>query len=746
MYLENLTIPEWLQSYLVKYGDGQNVTEGAALICRAFNFAYTLHKGQLRRSGEPYIVHPLAVADLLYDLSGESENSAMIAAGLLHDLVEDTDVTLEQIEKEFNSEVCQIVSGLTRLTNFDNYNLTSTQEQQAENFRRMFMAMAKDIRVIIVKLADRLHNMRTLEYLDSERQQRIAQETLEIFAPLANRLGIGRFKWELEDLSFKYLKPQEYKKLTEKITERRLEREEHIKQLIDYIGHQLCDINIYKIQGRPKHLYSIYKKMKRFSQDFEDIKDILAIRIITEAEHEKDAKRNCYQILEVIHDLFKPIPGYFKDYIGLPKSNNYQSLHTTVIEPSGQALEIQIRTLAMHRQAEYGIAAHWKYKETESSSASISSGDEKFIWLREILEWQNDLKDAQEYVDNVKGSLFEDDVYVFTPTGDVIALKQGSTPVDFAYHIHTEVGNHIKGAVINEVWSDLGTKLKNGDIVKIVTDKNSHPNSDWLNFTVTSKARTRIRSWLKRLHRDENIVLGRELLEDKIGKNGLDALLKSKLMQEIANFFNYHSVDDMIAALGYGDITSDSIVNRLAGNAQHPQSPKFDPDLGKDNTSQYQSLICSTSQTSTLDKLLGLEGIVHHIAKCCSPLPGDSIIGVITRQNGISVHQQHCSNLANAEGERLIPLSWNRNDISYTVPINLRICAINRIGLLQEILAKISSNNINVCKAVVLTDKQKPASISLTIEVNERDQLNRCLVNIRKISDVLSVKTETETE
>jgi GTP diphosphokinase / guanosine-3',5'-bis(diphosphate) 3'-diphosphatase len=549
-----LELPQWLQECLTNHSaQGEKTSDDNNLICRAFEFAYLLHEGQFRKSGEPYIAHPIAVATLLKDLGGDS---AMIAAGFLHDVVEDTEVTPEEIEQHFGSEVRHLVEAVTKLSKF---NFSSKTERQAENFRRMFLAMAQDIRVIVVKLADRLHNMRTLEHLKEDKQQSIALETREIFAPLANRLGIWRFKWELEDLCFKYLEPEAYRQMHSLISERRADREAKLEQALEMIRIRLgeLEIRILELKGRPKHLYGIYQKMERQHKEFHEIYDIAGIRIILETKDE------CYRALAIVHDLFRPIPGRFKDYIGLPKPNRYQSLHTSVIGLNGRPLEVQIRTLEMHHIAEYGIAAHWKYKETGSSHIQLTSEDEKFTWLRQLLDWQQDLKDAQEYVESLKDNLFEDDVYVFTPQGDLVVLVRGATPVDFAYRIHTEVGNHMKGARVNGRWTVLDTPLQNGDIVEIITNKSSHPSLDWLNFVVTNNARNKIRQWYKRSHREENLARGRELLEKELGKSGLEALLKSEPMQAVAEKCNYQNVEDLLAALGYGEITLNQVVNRL---------------------------------------------------------------------------------------------------------------------------------------------------------------------------------------
>ncbi|MEC4804384.1 MAG: bifunctional (p)ppGpp synthetase/guanosine-3',5'-bis(diphosphate) 3'-pyrophosphohydrolase [Jaaginema sp. PMC 1079.18] len=733
----DFVLPEWLnQCLIIQQKNDADATADNDLICRAFEFAYTLHEGQRRKSGEPYIVHPVTVAGMLRDLGGDS---ATIAAGFLHDVVEDTEVTPAEIEEQFGEEVRHLVEGVTKLSSF---NFSSKTERQAENFRRMFMAMAQDIRVIVVKLADRLHNMRTLQHLRPEKQRRIAQETMDIFAPLANRLGIGRFKWELEDLSFKYLEPEAYRHIQTLVAERRIDREERITQVIECLRTQLRElgINVFEIKGRPKHLYSIYQKMQRQHKEFDEIYDIAALRIITETN---DA---CYRALAVVHDQFKPIPGRFKDYIGLPKPNRYQSLHTSVVGLTGRPLEVQIRTIEMHHVAEYGIAAHWIYKESgNSQNTHLSPEDEKFTWLRQLLEWQNDLKDAQEYVDSLKDNLFEDEVYVFTPDGDAIPLKRGATPVDFAYRIHTEVGNHMKGARINGRWTVLDTPLQNGDIVEIITSKNSHPSLDWLNFVVTPSARNRIRQWFKRSHREANIARGRELLEKELGKNGFDALLKSEPMQMVAERCNYHSVDDLLAALGYAEVTLNHVVNRLR-DAVKTLQPIEENDSKMPATGQAYMQVCNPptpNQQTLVSPIAGVEGLLYYIAGCCNPLPGEPIIGIVTRSRGISIHCQGCHNTDNIEGGRLVPVNWNpipSPHRSTTYIVNLQIETIDRVGVFKDILARLSDRNVNVCNASVETRAGHPATINLGIQIRDRPQFESVQAQIRKISDVLNVR------
>ncbi|WP_071515403.1 bifunctional (p)ppGpp synthetase/guanosine-3',5'-bis(diphosphate) 3'-pyrophosphohydrolase [Geitlerinema sp. PCC 9228] len=737
-------IPDWLQSCLSNDGhSAANLSEGLSesdrdLIARSFTFAHNLHEGQCRASGEPYINHPIAVASLLRDLGG---TGTTIAAGFLHDIVEDTEVTPEELEERFGPEVRQLVEGVTKLSKF---NFSSKTERQAENFRRMFVAMAKDVRVVVVKLADRLHNMRTLEHLPDEKRRRIALETREIFAPLANRLGIGRFKWELEDLSFKYLEPEAYRHIQELVAERRADREQRLSTAAQILRERLeeAGIQCLDVSGRPKHLYSIYQKMQRQDKAFHEIYDVAALRVLVETKPE------CYRALAVVHDAYRPIPGRFKDYIGLPKPNHYQSLHTAVIGHSGKPLEVQIRTLQMHHVAEYGIAAHWKYKEGGGSHC-ISPEDEKFSWLRQLLEWQNDLKDAQEYLDSIKDNLFEDEVYVFTPQGDVVALTRGATPIDFAYRIHTEVGNHCAGAKVNDRMVTLDTELQNGDIVEIITQKNSHPSLDWLNYAVTASARNRIRQWYKRSHREENIARGRSMLEKEVGKNGFEALLKSEPMKEAAQACNYQTTEDLLAALGYGEVTLVQVVNRLRDAAKSRQKEEEQQEatsLEEEVAVREMNAAPPAPPASTgKSPITGIEGMVYRLAGCCNPVPGEPIIGVVTQGNrGISIHRQGCHNLEQVDGDRLIPVNWNQNQVEVakapTYPINIQIEVMDRVGVLKDILSRLSDNNVNVRKAEVKTYPCKPAAIDLCIDIRNRQQLDRIFNQIRQMSDVIHLR------
>lgn len=733
-HTNEVELPRWLRECLINQESGESKLD-TNLICGAFNFAYQLHEGQTRKSGEPYIAHPIAVASLLRSLGGDS---VTIAAGFLHDVVEDTEVTSEEIEEKFGVEVRLLVEGVTKLSKF---NFSSTTERQAENFRRMFLAMATDIRVIVVKLADRLHNMRTLDHLKPEKQRRISQETREIFAPLANRLGIGRFKWELEDLCFKYLEPEAYEEIKALIAERRADREARIEQVKATLRSRLehLKIKVVELKGRPKHLYGIYQKMQRQQKEFSQIYDIAAFRVIVETNEE------CYRSLAVVHDAFKPIPGRFKDYIGLPKPNRYQSLHTTVVGSNGRPIEVQIRTVEMHHVAEYGIAAHWKYKETGTSEIDPSSDDDdKFTWLRQLLEWQKDLSDAQEYMETVKDNLFEDDVYVFTPNGDVISLAQGATPVDFAYRIHSEIGNHMKGARVNGRWSVLSKPLENGDIVEIITQKNSHPSLDWLNFVVSPTARNRIRQWYKLSHRDENIGRGKDLLEKEMGKSGFDALLKSEPMQVVTQRCNYHSVDDLLAALGYGEITQNHVVNRLRDVVKEQQPLEIETKIAEDVTIPAHLQQNNKSRNTEKSPINGVEGMLYHIAGCCKPLPGESIIGAVTLSSrGISIHTQGCHNVEKIPGERIIPVNWNdgsEDGKPFTYPVDLQIEAMDRVGVFKDILARLSDRGINVRNAGVKTGSNKPALISLSLDIRDRQQLEYVFQKIKNMSDILNIR------
>jgi GTP diphosphokinase / guanosine-3',5'-bis(diphosphate) 3'-diphosphatase len=728
---QELVLPAWLAAT----GTSELVSD--QLIYQAYTFAREQHTGQMRKSGEQYICHPIAVADILYNLGGEAP---MIAAGFLHDIVEDIEaVTVADIERMFGAETAHLVEGVTKLSKL---NFRSKKEQQAENFRRMFLAMAQDIRVIVVKLADRLHNMQTLEHMPIDKQILISQETRDIFAPLANRLGLGRIKWELEDLAFKYIEPDDYRNIQNLVKETRKSREGRIANTVEQIRTRLAEANFsyFEVSGRPKHLFSIHQKMSGQKKAFDEIYDLTAIRIIV------PNNADCYRVLAEVHDAFKPIPGRFKDYIGLPKPNRYQSLHTTVLGIANTPLEIQIRTTEMHRIAEYGIAAHWKYKEAANSTndpATVKK-DDKFIWLRQLLEWQSDFKDAQEFSDNLKDQLCDPDVYVFTPRGEVVALRERATTIDFAYRIHTEVGNHCVGARINGRIVPLSTQVRNGDIVEIMTKESGHPSLDWLSFVATPTAKNRIMQWYKRSNRDENIARGRELLEKELGKNGLDALLKSEPMLVAAHKCNYQTVEDLLAALGYGETTIKHVVNRIQDNV-------------KNTVAQAESLeilpttIKKSSSSEGDFPIIGIEGLMHHLAGCCNPIPDEPIVGVVTKINGISIHRQGCGNVENVDGDRILPVRWNPHHSfkqqgsrrSYIVSLQVEV--FDRLGVMRDVMSRLSDNKVNIRQAKVTADnKSKPVMLDFSVEVVDKSQLERCINQIRQMHDVLHVRRMTE--
>ena len=724
MKVVDACIPDWLRSCWVKSQRGESL-DNEDVVGRALALAYRLHEGQCRASGEPYILHPIAVAAILKDLGG---SNAMIAAGFLHDVVEDTEMSCDQIEEMFGEEVRQLVEGVTKLSKLS---FESKTENQAENFRRMFLAMAQDIRVIIVKLADRLHNMRTLEYVKPEKQVRVSRETREIFAPLANRLGLGQIKWELEDIAFKYIEPEQYQMMESLVTETRESRQEQLVEVTRVLRDRLVAMEIadFEISGRPKHLYGIYRKMERQQKQYNEIYDIQAVRVIV------NNKDECYRVLAIVHDHFCPIPGRFKDYIGLPKPNRYQSLHPAVMGPKGQPIEVQIRTWEMHHIADYGIAAHWKYKESDSVSKPLKGDDQKFTWLRQLVEWQRDLKDPQEYLDSVKEDLFDSEVYVFSPKGDVYCLPRGATPVDFAYRVHTEVGNHCSGALVNNVMVSLQRSLKHGAIVSILTQNNAHPSTDWINFVATNSAKSRIRQWFKRSRRDENLALGRSALERELGKNGLEALLKSDQMHKLAERCNYHNVEDLIAGIGYGETSVNSVVNKLREN--HHNERYFNPQ-------KHESRHESTHSHSSKSPILGLEGLVYSIAGCCTPLPGEAIAGIVSlgSNRGITIHRNDCANLMNIPSDRLLHVGWNQrkeDDQVLTYPIDIRVETIDRVGVLRDILTRLSDNKINVRRANVQTKTGKAAIIDLSIDISDRHQFDRVCSQINKMCDTLSV-------
>ena len=733
-------LPEWLQRCIehVPPGVGQSCpTDTEALLACAFDFAWQLHEGQVRASGEPYIIHPIAVADLLRDIGA---SAGVIAAGFLHDVVEDTDVTPAEIEGHFGTEVRALVEGVTKLGGI---HFTNKTEAQAENLRRMFLAMASDIRVVLVKLADRLHNMRTLGALKPEKQQRIARETREIYAPLANRLGIGRFKWELEDLAFKVLEPEAFREVQQQVATKRSEREDRLAVTVQLLRDRLAAVGLdaCEVSGRPKHLYGIWSRMQRQQKAFHEIYDVAALRILC------PNLESCYRALAVVHDTFRPIPGRFKDYIGLPKPNGYQSLHTAVIGRH-RPIEVQIRTADMHQVAEYGIAAHWKYKEGGSPAASGADA-ERFNWLRQLVDWQKDGvgEDSGDFLRSIKEDLFDEEVFVFTPKGDVVGLRKGSTAVDFAYRIHSEVGNHCQGVRINDRLCPLATPLQNGDFVQVITGKNAHPSLDWLNFVATPTARNRIRQWYKKSHRDDNIRRGTELLERELGRDGFDALLHGEAMAKVARRCNLIGTEDLLASLGFGGVTLHQVLNRLREElrlaSESAVQPLSNEDLARNVSAEAATATrpASQHQHGEASPILGLEGLEYRLGGCCSPLPGEAILGAVALGNhGITIHRQDCGNVPQVPAERRLPVRWNPAAVaSRRYPVQLRIEVLDRVGVLKDILTRLSDHRINVSDARVRTNPGKPARIDLRVELESGGQLAATLNQIRSMADVLDI-------
>ncbi|MFZ9753530.1 MAG: RelA/SpoT family protein [Cyanobium sp.] len=733
-----IPLPAWLAQCVrnVPPGSGELCpTDTEALLAAAFDFAYQLHDGQFRASGEPYIIHPVAVADLLREIGA---SAAVIAAGFLHDVVEDTQVTPEDIEDHFGAEVRALVEGVTKLGGI---HFTNKTEAQAENLRRMFLAMASDIRVVLVKLADRLHNMRTLSALKPEKQQRIARETREIYAPLANRLGIGRFKWELEDLAFKILEPEAFREVQQQVATKRSEREQRLGVTVQLLRDRLAEVGLAHcdVSGRPKHLYGIWHKMQRQQKAFHEIYDVAALRILC------PNLESCYRALAVVHDTFRPIPGRFKDYIGLPKPNGYQSLHTAVIGRH-RPVEVQIRTGEMHQVAEYGIAAHWKYKE----GGSPASGDaERFNWLRQLLEWQKEDagEDSSDFLRSIKEDLFDEEVFVFTPNGDVVGLRKGSTAVDFAYRIHSEVGNHCHGVRINDRLYPLPTPLRNGDFVQILTSKTAHPSLDWLNFVATPTARNRIRQWYKRSHREDNIQRGTAMLERELGRDGFDALLNGEAMARVARRCNLVGTEDLLAAIGFGGVTLQQALNRLREELRLASAGEVAPlsneELARSVSAQAEAatLPAQRGEAGT-SPILGLEGLEYRLGGCCSPLPGEAIVGSVALGNhGITIHRQDCANLGQVPAERRLPVRWNplADDLRRRYTVQLRIEVLDRVGVLKDILTRLSDHRINVSDARVRTNPGKPARIDLRVELLSAAQLRDTLDQIGSMADVLDI-------
>lgn len=706
-----MTIDDLIEKIKTYY---PNVDE--AEIRSAYELAKVNHQGQKRNSGEDYIIHPLHVAMILADMNMDS---ATIIAGLLHDTIEDTSVTYEDIEKKFGKEIAELVDGVTKLKKL---NYKSKAEKQAENIRKMVLAMAKDIRVIIVKLADRLHNMRTLEYMTEAKKIEKATETLEIYAPIADRLGMSRVKWELEDLSLRYLDPDEYYKLVDMVNKRRKEREELINSIIDTLKVNLERVGIKcEINGRPKNFYSIYKKMKVKGKVFDEIYDLSAVRILT-----NDIK-DCYGALGVVHTLWKPIPGRFKDYIAMPKPNNYQSLHTTVIDNNGETFEVQIRTYQMHQTAEYGIAAHWKYKTGQTKTTSF---DENLTWLRQLMEWQKDLNDPNDFMDTLKVDFFADEVFVFSPKGDVINLPEGSTPIDFAYRIHTQVGNTCVGAKVNGRIVPLSYKLSSGNIVDIITNSNSGPSLDWLNIVKSNQAKKKISQYFKIKDRDKNIEKGKEILEKEAKRlnYNVNEFLKDEWIDEVRAKLNVSTIDDLYAALGFGTVKLSQVTAKLI-------------DIyNRFNKKPIKNIVKSKRkvQKSGID-VKGVDGVKVRIAKCCTPVPGDDIIGYITIGRGISVHRADCPNVNNnVEESRIVQVSWQKDEAnSYEAAIEVR--ALDKPNVIGDVANRINEAKLNMTSLNARSTRDGDAIVDVILEITNIDELEGIIDKLKRVKNVFDV-------
>lgn len=702
------------------------------LIVKAYNYAKEKHGTQCRKSGEPYIIHPVQVAYILADIGLDE---ATICAALLHDVVEDTEVTHEDLVRDFGEEIATMVAGVTKLGEL-RYQ-ASTEERQVENYRKMFLAMGKDIRVIIIKLADRLHNLRTLKYLRRDRQIANAKETMELYAPLANRLGIYSLKWELEDLAFKYLYPEEYRELVEGIDKKREERLQFIEKIMDDIRGQLKKQKIEaEVTGRAKHLYSIYRKMKRDNKTLDQIYDLFALRILV------NSVKDCYAALGVVHEMYSPMPGRFKDYIAVPKPNMYQSIHTTLLGEKGTPFEVQIRTWEMHRIAEYGIAAHWAYKEAnygKKGKQVVTVTKDKLAWLRETLEWQQDMKDPQEFLNTLKTELFEDEVYVFTPKGKILVLPRDATPIDFAYSIHEEIGNHMVGCKINSKMMPIITKLQSGDIVEIMTsDSQKGPSRDWLKFIKTTKAKSKIQSWFKKEQMSENIEKGKDLIEKEIKRIGIshDELFKQDYINAALDRYKFKNLEDMYASVGFGAISQVKIISRMLEEYRKSHKEENIEQKIEELTSKRKTV--KPSSTGVVVK--GIDNCLVKLSKCCNPVPGDNIIGYITKGRGVSVHRTDCVNVKDLlkEEDRIIDVYWyTEKAASYNVDIT--VYANDRTGLLADVIQVLSNLKTKLMGLNSKATKEHIATIEITIEVENIEELNKVLKELRKVDSVYEV-------
>lgn len=714
------------------YENSHNIDKD--IIKKAFDIANDAHKTQKRESGEPYITHPIDVAIILAEMGMDTST---IAAGLLHDVIEDTEYTYDDLKNLFNEEIANLVQGVTKLGKIE---YKSKEEQQADNVRKMLLAMAKDIRVIIIKLADRLHNLRTLKFMPKPKQKQKAKETLDIYAPLAHRLGISKIKWELEDLSFRYLHEEVYYDLVKQIAEKRAEREVYIAKITKDLHKKLEESEIDSdIEGRPKHFYSIYKKMVNKNKSIEEIFDLTAIRILV------NTVKDCYGVLGIVHTIYKPIPGRFKDYIAMPKPNMYQSLHTTVIGPQGKPFEIQIRTFEMHKTAEYGIAAHWKYKEGDSAKEDREqSFESKLAWLRDMLEWQKETSDAEEFIEGFKIDLFADEVFVFTPKGVVINLPSGATPIDFAYRIHTDVGNRCVGAKVNGKIVPLDYKLKTGEIIEILTSKNAKgPNMDWLNIVKSNQAKSKIRQWFKKIKKDENIVKGKDLFERELKKQGVNYsdIAKGETYEKLRKRYNIHSMEDLYASIGVGQLSASSYISKLKEeNITEKQSAE------SINKAIEEQLAKSDRSLNKVTKDYGItvrgeRNLMVRFAKCCNPVPGDDIKGYVTKGRGVSVHRADCNNLKSLikyDKNKVVEVSWGRaKGADYIAEIQVE--SDDREGILADIINVISESKLPISSINAQSAKGNTAKVNIKIRIYSVEQLRELMKKIRRIKGVMDV-------
>lgn len=725
--IKNVTIEEIIDKQIENYGDKANID----LIKKAYHLAESKHANQCRVSGEPYIIHPLNVAFILANLGMDDET---LCAALLHDVVEDTDLTNEDLVKEFGETIAQMVAGVTKLGSI---RFTSVEEKQAENYRKMFLAMGKDIRVILIKLADRLHNMRTLKYLTRERQMANAKETMELYAPLANRLGIYSLKWELEDLSFKYLYPDKYHEIVVELDKKREERLAFINKIKEDLADKINGQNIKaEITGRAKHLYSIYKKMQRDNKTLDQIYDLFALRILV------DNVRDCYATLGIVHEMYTPMPGRFKDYIAVPKTNMYQSIHTTLLGPKGVPFEVQIRTWDMHRTAEFGIAAHWAYKEAANNGKkeSVVVNDDKLAWLRESLEWQKSTQNPVEFLRTLKTELFEDEVYVFTPKGMIKVLPMGATPIDFAYSVHEQIGHKMIGCKINGKMMPIITELNSGDIVEVLTsDQPKGPSRDWLKFVKSSSAKTRINQWFKREQRSENIEKGREIIEREIKKLGMKnaELLRPEWIQLILDKYKFANIDDLYASVGFGGISDKKVMARLLGEYRKEHEEE-DLEQKIEELANAKPSRIKPSRNGIYVK--GIDNCLVKLSKCCNPLPGDEIVGYITRGRGVSVHRKDCVNLKDLIGQedRMIDVYWTEA-VKASYNVEIEIFANDRAGLLRDVIKQVENYKIKLMGVNTRTNRDNTAILGMTIETSDTEELNRFMNSLMKVESVYDV-------